>query len=66
MRTTREAVTFERPFSINAVDGLQPAGTYIVEVDEDLIEGFPSSPGDGSRQPSTCRSGLERWVRFRR
>ena len=39
MRTTREAVTFERPFSINAVDGLQQAGTYIVEVDEELIEG---------------------------
>ena len=40
MRTTREGVTFDRPFSLAAVDGLQPAGTYTVEVDEDLIEGL--------------------------
>ena len=40
MRTTRETVTFEHPFSLYAVDGLQPAGTYTVEIDEDLIEGI--------------------------
>ena len=40
MRTTRESVTFDRPFSLGAVDGLQPAGTYAVDVDEELIEGL--------------------------
>jgi hypothetical protein len=40
MRTTRESVTFDRPFSLYAADGVQPAGTYMVEIDEDLIEGL--------------------------
>ena len=40
MRTTREIVTFDRPFSLAAVDEVQPAGTYAVEVDEELIEGL--------------------------
>jgi hypothetical protein len=40
MRTTRENVTFDHPFSLGAVDGTQPAGTYTVENDEDLIEGL--------------------------
>ena len=39
MRTTRETVTFDHPFSLYAVDGVQPAGTYTVEIDEALIEG---------------------------
>ena len=40
MRTTRETVTFDHPFSLYAVDGVQPAGAYTVEIDEDLIEGL--------------------------
>jgi hypothetical protein len=40
MRTTRESVTFDRPFSLDAVDEVQPAGTYAVDVDEELIEGL--------------------------
>ncbi len=40
MRTTRESVTFERPFSLRALDELQPAGTYTVATDEELIEGL--------------------------
>jgi hypothetical protein len=39
MRTTREVVAFERPFSLSAIDAVQPAGMYTVEIDEDLIEG---------------------------
>ena len=39
MRTIRETVTFDHPFSLYAADGVQPAGTYTVETDEDLIEG---------------------------
>ena len=40
MRTTREILTFNRPFSLSAVDAVQPAGTYAVDVDEELIEGL--------------------------
>jgi len=28
MRTTRESVTFDRPFSLDAVDEVQPAVTF--------------------------------------
>ena len=31
---------FDRPFSLAAIDEVQPAGTYAVDVDEDLIEGL--------------------------
>ena len=40
MRTTRESITFDRPFSVSAVDEVQPAGTYTVAIDEELIEGL--------------------------
>ena len=40
MRTTRESVTFDHPFSLAAVGEVQPAGTYIVEIDEELIDGL--------------------------
>ena len=40
MRTTRETVTFDRAFSLQAVDVVQPAGAYTVEIDEDLIVGL--------------------------
>jgi hypothetical protein len=40
MRTTRETVTFDHPFSLMAVDDLQPAGTYTIDIDEELIEGL--------------------------
>ncbi len=43
-RTSRESVTFARPFSLRGLDGVQPAGTYVVETEEELIEGlsFPA------------------------
>ncbi len=43
-RTTRQSVTFRRPFAISGAEGMQPAGTYIVETDEQLLEGlsFPA------------------------
>jgi hypothetical protein len=40
MRTTQESITFDHPFSLTAVDKVQPAGTYTVEIDEELIEGL--------------------------
>ena len=39
-RTSRRTVTFARPFSLRGIDGVQPAGTYLVETDEELIPGL--------------------------
>ena len=60
LRTSRRTATFDRPFSLRGIDGIQPAGTYTVETDEELLEGLsfpayrrvattiflPSRPGD--------------------
>ena len=48
-RTSRRTVTFARPFSLRGIDGVQPAGTYVVETDEELIQGLSFMPGGGSR-----------------
>ncbi len=40
MRTVQETITFDRPFSLSSVDEVQPAGTYTVAIDEELIEGL--------------------------
>jgi hypothetical protein len=44
LRTKRETVAFTQPFSLRGLDGVQPAGRYTVETDEELIEGlsFPA------------------------
>src|ERR1700724_463507 len=41
VRTTSKTVTFMHPFSLTGTDEVQPAGTYTVETDEELLE--PSS-----------------------
>jgi hypothetical protein len=43
-RTTQTTVTFRRPFTISGVDGMQPAGRYAIETDEELLQGisFPA------------------------
>ena len=41
VRTTSRTVTFVHPFSLSGTDEVQPAGTYTVETDEELLE--PSS-----------------------
>ena len=40
MRTIRKSVIFDRPFSLSAIDEVQPAGRYTVDIDEELIEGL--------------------------
>jgi hypothetical protein len=40
LRTRRETVTFAHPFTMRGIDGLQPAGSYTVETDEEVIEGL--------------------------
>ena len=39
-RTTETTVTFSRSFTLSAVDGVLPAGTYRVSVDEEEIDGL--------------------------
>jgi len=39
-RTTRKTITFRRPFSLSAIDKVQPSGTYTVDTDEELIDGL--------------------------
>jgi len=37
-RTTSKTVTFTHPFQLSGTDEVQPAGTYTVETDEELLE----------------------------
>jgi hypothetical protein len=39
VRTSRKSVTFTRPFSLSGIDEVQPAGTYTVETEEELLPG---------------------------
>ncbi|MEA2782804.1 MAG: hypothetical protein QOK29_4348 [Rhodospirillaceae bacterium] len=43
-RTTAKTVIFSHPFVIEGLDGVQPAGSYIVEVEEELLQAlsFPA------------------------
>jgi hypothetical protein len=40
VRTTSRTVTFVHPFSLSGTLEVQPAGTYTVETDEELLEGL--------------------------
>jgi len=59
-RTTTRSVTFEHPFTLSGIDEVQPAGTYTVETDEELIQAlsFPAyrSTGTWIRLPSQGRA----------
>ncbi len=39
-RTSNTTVVFTHAFVLQGLDGPQPAGAYVVETDEELIEGF--------------------------
>jgi hypothetical protein len=39
-RTSEQTVTFRRPFVLPGLDGMQPAGDYAVEMDEELLDGI--------------------------
>lgn len=43
-RMTTKTVTFRHPFTIEGVDGWQPAGDYVVETEEELLQAlsFPA------------------------
>lgn len=44
VRTSSKSVTFTRPFFLSGIGEVQPAGTYMVETDEELLAGvsFPA------------------------
>jgi hypothetical protein len=37
-RTISKSVTFARPFRLDGLDRIQPAGSYTVETDEELLQ----------------------------
>jgi hypothetical protein len=39
-RTTETTVMFRRPFWLAGIDGTQPAGTYLLVIDEEEIPGI--------------------------
>ena len=43
-RTRAETVTFRHPFMLSCLDDVQPAGAYVIETEEELLEGlsFPA------------------------
>lgn len=63
-RTRNSTVTFQHPFTLDGADKLLPAGTYLVETQEELLQSlsFPAYrriatwirlvPRDGSRAGS--------------
>ena len=40
IRTTKKTVNFTRPFSLEGSDEQFPEGTYVIETDEELLEGI--------------------------
>jgi hypothetical protein len=38
VRTTSKTVTFTHPFNLSGMEEMQPAGTYTVETDEELLQ----------------------------
>jgi hypothetical protein len=40
MRSTRDMVTFDHPFTLAGLEGLQPAGTYMVITEEEEVPGL--------------------------
>jgi hypothetical protein len=40
IRTTRTTVSFINPFTLRSLEGVQPAGEYVVVIDDEQIEGL--------------------------
>ena len=40
IKTTRTTVSFNSPFTLQNLEGVQPAGEYVVFTDDELIEGL--------------------------
>jgi hypothetical protein len=64
IRTNRTTVAFIRPFAVIGLDALQPAGTYTVETDEELIDGvaFPACRRIGTSIFLPARAARPGWA----
>ena len=40
IRTTRAVASFKEPFTLRAVEGMQPPGDYNVYIEDELIQGL--------------------------
>jgi hypothetical protein len=40
VRTTRTTVSFSSPFTLQNLQGVQPAGEYVILSDDELVEGL--------------------------
>ena len=40
VRTTRTTISFSQPFKLKDLDDTQPPGDYLLDTDEELIEGL--------------------------
>ena len=40
VRTTRTTISFSQPFKLRDLDEIQPAGDYLLDTEEELIEGL--------------------------
>jgi len=40
VRTTRSTISFSHPFKLGDLDDIQPPGDYLLDTDEELIEGL--------------------------
>ena len=40
VRTRRKLVTVAQPFFLRAIDAVVPAGTYKIDIDQELIDGL--------------------------
>ena len=40
IRTTRTTVSFSSPFTLQNLQGVQPAGEYVILSDDELVEGL--------------------------
>ncbi|WOJ91148.1 hypothetical protein RZS28_07695 [Methylocapsa polymorpha] len=40
IRTTRSTISFSHPFKLGDLDDIQPPGDYLLDTDEELIEGL--------------------------
>jgi hypothetical protein len=49
-RTARHSITFTQPFTVPGIEREQPPGTYVIETEEELIEGLSF---DAYRRTST-------------
>ena len=63
VRTSHKTVTFTRPFSLNGIDEVQPAGSYTVETREDLLPGLSVPRLAANRDPDLPALATRRRLR---